>query len=188
MLSKTGAILKKPLALQRDIAQRGARRGPRRGIAPQQWCRSCGAVNAALGAARPDDRSSQWRTQAIRAARSEAESPFTVGNKNERLDAKQAQLGRDESAAAQARETRSRLIGDLEQFEALIARRESQSAALAEDIDRAEARLAALQSEQARLRETTSDASDSAASARAPSEPERLPDGTRVIRVNPFAR
>ncbi len=175
-------------ALQRDIAQLGREEGAATPVSAGATGQdaSPAAVNAAL--ARLDrmiDRRN-GELQAIRAARSEAEARLTAAN--DALDAKQAQLVRDESAAAEARETLSRLIGDLEQFEALIARRESQSAALAEDIDRAEARLGSLQAEQARLRETMSDGSDPASAARASSAPERLPDGTRVIRVNPFAR
>lgn len=175
-------------ALQSDIAQLGRDEGaatPVSAAATGQGA-SPAAVNAAL--ARLDrmiDRRNA-ELQGIRAARSEAQAGLEAAGKA--LDATRQARDRDARAAAEAQEKLSRLIADLEQFEALIARRETQAETLAGDIARAEARLAALQDERIRLRETMSDASDSAAAPPSPSEPERLPDGTRVIRVNPFAR
>ena len=175
-------------ALQSDIAQLGREEGAAtpvsagaagQGVSPA-------AVNAALARLDRliDNRSGEL--QGIRAARSEAEARLTAAN--DALDATQESLSRDERAAGEAQERLALLGEELEAFEALIARREGQADALAEDIARAEARLAALQAEQARLRETMPTAPDPAAASPAPSEPERLPDGTRVIRVNPAAR
>ena len=176
-------------ALQGDIAQLGREEGAATpisaGVAGQGV--SPAAVNAALARLDRliDERSGQL--QAIRAARNEEQNRLTAAQ--EAIDAAQARRARDEEAADQARETLSRLIGDLEQFEALIARREAQAQALNGDIARAEAQLATLRAEQARLREAAPDVvSGPARAAPDPGEPERRPDGTRVIRVNPAAR
>lgn len=165
-------------ALQSDIAQLGREEGGATpisaGVAGQGV--SPAAVNAALVRLDRviDERSGQL--QAIRAARNEEQSRLTAAQ--QAIDAAHAARARDEEAADEARETLSRLIGDLEQFEALIARRDAQAQALSGDIARAEAQLATLRAEQARLREAAPN----------PGEPERRPDGTRVIRVNPAAR
>ena len=165
-------------ALQGDIARLGRDEGAATPVvagAANQGV-SVAAVNAALARLDRliDERSGQL--QAIRATRNEEQNRLAAAQ--EAIDAVQARRARDEDAAHEARETLSRLIGDLEQFEALIARREAQAQALSGDIARAEAQLATLRAEQGRLREA----------GPKPGEPERRPDGTRVIRVNPAAR
>lgn len=179
-------------ALQDDIARLGRDEGaatPVSAGAANQGA-SPAAVNAALARLDRliDTRSGEL--QAIRAARSEAESRLAAAS--DALEATQQSLSRDERAAGEAQETLSRLLADIERFEALIARREAQADTLADDITRAEARLAALQVEHARLRSAIEEAQSRAnrpeAAAPGAAEPERLPDGTRVIRVNPGSR
>jgi septal ring factor EnvC (AmiA/AmiB activator) len=172
-------------ALQGDIARLGRDEGaatPVSAGAANQGV-SAAAVNAALARLDRliDERSGQL--QAIRVARNEAQSRLTAAQ--EAIDEAQTARARDEDAADEARASLSRLIGDLEQFEALIARREAQAQELAGEIARAQAQLATLRAEQSRLREA---APAPAATSPDPGEPERRPDGTRVIRINPGAR
>lgn len=175
-------------ALQNDIAQLGRDEGaamPVSATATGQVA-SPAAVNAALVRLDRMIDHRNGKLQAIRAARSAAEARLTAAN--DALDETRKALSRDERAAVEMRERLRRLGNESEQLESLIAQRKMQAAALAEDIDRAAARLAALQGEHARLRETMSGSSDPVAEQPVGSAQERLPDGTRVIRVNPAAR